>query len=159
VIPSTEKTIQKSPCSVIVPSDEFLKIVKKYGDRILLKESDRRPKTSKKKAKKWSSTNGISNVKHLKNFDDWKGIPPWDPSVGGDGYPKKTTQVEGLAKHLRCVGMDDAIPYSKKHEQRFKRAERRVLLTRDAKLLRYEYLINNQIYKVTSLLKNEQLLE
>ncbi|XP_057719631.1 uncharacterized protein LOC130934057 [Arachis stenosperma] len=165
VIPSAERTIQRLSCSVNVPSDEFLKIVKKYGDRILLKESDRRPKTSKKKAKKRSSTNGISNVKHLENFDDWQGIPPWDPSVGGDGYPKFLcdVMVEGLAKHLRCVGMDAAIPYSKKPEQRElieqARREKRVLLTRDAKLLRYEYLINNQIYKVKSLLKNEQLLE
>jgi hypothetical protein len=37
--------------------------------------------------------------------------------------------------------------------------EKRMLLTRDAKLLRYEYLIKNQIYRVKSLLKNEQLLE
>lgn len=34
-----------------------------------------------------------------------------------------------------------------------------MLLTRDAKLLRHNYLIKNQIYKVKSLLKNEQLLE
>lgn len=27
-------------------------------------------------------------------------------------------QVEGLAKHLRCVGIDAAIPYSKKPEPR-----------------------------------------
>lgn len=37
--------------------------------------------------------------------------------------------------------------------------EKRVLLTRDAKLLRHEYLLKNQIYKVKSLLKNEQLRE
>lgn len=37
--------------------------------------------------------------------------------------------------------------------------EKRVLLTRDAKLLRHEYLLCNQIYRVKSLLKNEQLLE
>lgn len=37
--------------------------------------------------------------------------------------------------------------------------EKRMLLTRDAKLLRHEYLIKNQIYRVKSLLKNEQLLE
>lgn len=28
------------------------------------------------------------------------------------------TQVEGLAKHLRCVGIDAAIPHSKKPEPR-----------------------------------------
>lgn len=27
-------------------------------------------------------------------------------------------QVEGLAKHLRCVGIDAAIPYSRKPEPR-----------------------------------------
>lgn len=37
--------------------------------------------------------------------------------------------------------------------------ENRVLLTRDAKLLRHEYLIKNQIYRVKALLKNKQLLE
>lgn len=37
--------------------------------------------------------------------------------------------------------------------------EQRVLLTRDAKLLRHQYLIKNQIYRVKNLLKNEQLLE
>lgn len=37
--------------------------------------------------------------------------------------------------------------------------EKRVLLTRDAKLFRHEYLLSGQIYRVKSLLKNEQLLE
>lgn len=37
--------------------------------------------------------------------------------------------------------------------------EKRVLLTCDAKLLRHQYLIKNQIYRVKSLLKNQQLLE
>ncbi|GKD37029.1 ataxia telangiectasia mutated family protein, partial [Tanacetum coccineum] len=71
--------------------------------------------------------------------------------------------VEGLAKHLRCVGIDAAVPYSKKPETRelIDQAikEKRVLLTRDAKLLRHEYLLKNQIYRVKSLLKNDQLNE
>lgn len=37
--------------------------------------------------------------------------------------------------------------------------EKRVILTRDAKLLRHDYLTKNQIYRVKTLLKNEQLLE
>lgn len=37
--------------------------------------------------------------------------------------------------------------------------EKRVILTRDAKLQRHDYLMKNQIYRVKSLLKNEQLLE
>lgn len=37
--------------------------------------------------------------------------------------------------------------------------EKRVVLTRDAKLLRHEYLLRNQIYRVKSLLKNDQLIE
>jgi hypothetical protein len=31
---------------------------------------------------------------------------------------KEFTQVEGLAKHLRCVGIDAAVPNSKKPEPR-----------------------------------------
>ncbi|KZV17210.1 putative exonuclease mut-7 [Dorcoceras hygrometricum] len=139
-------------------------IVRKYGDRILLKDSDRKPKTSKKKTKK-SSTGPESRQKTLDVVDSWHGPPPWDPSLGGDGFPKFLcdVMVEGLAKHLRCVGVDAAVPYSKRPDARdlIDQAlkEKRVLLTRDAKLLRHEYLIKNQLYKVKSLLKNEQLLE
>ncbi|CAJ2674747.1 unnamed protein product [Trifolium pratense] len=162
VIPSAGGVIKKSSCSVSNPMDAFLlKIVKKHGDRILLKESDREPKTSKKKRKKQLPINGIPREKNLENFDEWQGTAPWDPLVGGDGYPKFLcdVMVEGLAKHLRCVGIDAAVPNSKKPEPRElitqAQKEKRVLLTRDAKLLRHDY----QIYKVKSLLKNEQLLE
>jgi uncharacterized protein len=104
-------------------------------------------------------------------------------------------QIEGLAKHLRCVGIDAALPSSKKPDPRSSLfeskmvvlyffsftlkyninelfyftvyrellnqayKEKRVLLTRDIKLLRYQYLAENQVYKVRSLLKNDQLLE
>ena len=37
--------------------------------------------------------------------------------------------------------------------------DKRLLLTRDAKLLRYKYLIENQIYIVKSLVKDKQLNE
>ncbi|KAF7830745.1 exonuclease mut-7-like protein [Senna tora] len=158
--------IPKLSCRSTMPMDEILlKIVKKYGEKILLKESDKRPKTSKKKVKKRSSINGICKEKQLEKYDEWQGTSPWDPSVGGDGCPKFLcdVMVEGLAKHLRCVGIDAAMPYSKKPEPRElieqAQKEKRVLLTRDAKLLRHEYLLKNQIYKVKSLLKNEQLLE
>ncbi|KAK2453136.1 Polynucleotidyl transferase, ribonuclease H fold protein with HRDC domain-containing protein [Trifolium repens] len=162
VIPSAGAAIKKSSCWVSKPMDAFLlKIVKKHGDRILLKESDRKPKTSKKKRKKQLPINGIHRENNLENFDEWQGTAPWDPLVGGDGYPKFLcdVMVEGLAKHLRCVGIDAAVPNSKKPEPRElitqAEKEKRVLLTRDAKLLRHDY----QIYKVKSLLKNEQLLE
>ncbi|OVA06330.1 3'-5' exonuclease domain [Macleaya cordata] len=139
--------------------------VRKYGERILLKESDRKPKTSKKKGKRPSSVGLGYKEKRVENCSDWQGPPPWDLSLGGDGCPKFLcdVMVEGLAKHLRCVGIDAAIPYSRKPEARqlIDQAdkEKRVLLTRDAKLLRHEYLIRNQIYRVKSLLKNDQLTE
>ncbi|KAL5071268.1 hypothetical protein RYX36_022155 [Vicia faba] len=162
VLPSAGEVIKESSCRDTKPMDAFLlKIVKKHGDRILLKESDREPKTSKKKRKKPLPINGISSEKHIENFDEWQGTAPWDPLVGGDGYPKFLcdVMVEGLAKHLRCVGIDAAVPNSKKPEPRElitqAQKEKRVLLTRDAKLLRHDY----QIYKVKGLLKNEQLLE
>uniref|UniRef100_A0A803MUQ7 3'-5' exonuclease domain-containing protein n=1 Tax=Chenopodium quinoa TaxID=63459 RepID=A0A803MUQ7_CHEQI len=147
-----------------IPFDKSLsRIVSNYGSKILLNETDRKPKTSKKKGKKQpkSSLNG----KHRGADDDWQGPPPWESLNGGDGYPKFLCDVmiEGLAKHLRCVGIDAATPYSKKPESRElieqAQKEKRVILTRDAKLLRHDYLLENQIYRVKSLLKNEQLLE
>ncbi|KAK8560983.1 hypothetical protein V6N13_026417 [Hibiscus sabdariffa] len=147
------------------PMDESLwKIVRKYGEKLILQESDRTPKISRKKGRRRSSVVVVCKEKQLDNVD-WQGPPPWDVSMGGDGSPKFLcdVMVEGLAKHLRCVGIDAAIPHSKKPEPRdlidqaFK--EKRVLLTRDAKLLRHQYLIKNQIYRLNSLLKNEQLLE
>ncbi|KAL4298109.1 hypothetical protein GQ457_12G006700 [Hibiscus cannabinus] len=148
------------------PMDESLwKIVRKYGEKLILRESDRTPKTSRKKGRRRSSVVVVCKEKQLDNYGDWQGPQPWDISLGGDGSPKFLcdVMVEGLAKHLRCVGIDAAIPHSKRPEPRelidqaYK--EKRVLLTRDAKLLRHQYLIKNQIYRVNSLLKNEQLLE
>ncbi|KAL7146105.1 hypothetical protein ABFS83_06G018900 [Erythranthe nasuta] len=145
--------------------NSLLWIVRKHGDKILLKDTDRKPKTTKRKAKKSCTGSESSKPKNLQTAEEWQGPPPWDRSSGGDGCPKFLCDVmiEGLAKHLRCVGIDAAIPYSKKPETRdlIDQAgkEKRVLLTRDVKLLRYEYLIKNQIYLIRNLLKNDQLLE
>ncbi|KAJ0046378.1 hypothetical protein Pint_05110 [Pistacia integerrima] len=161
-----EGVVSRISCRTTMPMDEFFsKIVRKHGEKLVLRESDRAPKTSKKKGKRWSSAVVILKEKQVDNFGDWQGPPPWDSSLGGDGCPKFLcdVMVEGLAKHLRCVGIDAAIPNSKKPESRELidqvSVEKRVLLTRDAKLLRHQYLIKNQIYRVKSLLKNEQLLE
>ncbi|KAI5347241.1 hypothetical protein L3X38_015120 [Prunus dulcis] len=149
-----------------LPMDELLaRVVNKYGEEILLKESDKRARTSKRKSKRRSSVGLICKEKQGQSFEDWQGPPPWDLTLGGDGHPKFLcdVMVEGLAKHLRCVGINAAIPYSKKPGPRAlieqANKEKRVLLTRDAKLLRHDYLIKNQIYRVKNLLKNEQLLE
>ncbi|GAA0186428.1 hypothetical protein LIER_33716 [Lithospermum erythrorhizon] len=143
----------------------LLNIARKYGDKIVLKESDKTPKMSKKKVKKNSTTTMIAKDRHFEDVDNWQSTPPWDLSMGGDGCPKFLcdVMVEGLAKQLRCVGIDAAIPYSRKPETRElidqSCKENRVLLTRDAKIMRHGYLFRNQIYRVKSLLKNEQLLE
>lgn len=63
--------------------NSFLWVVRKHGDRIVLKDSDRKPKTSKKKAKKITS-----KPKNCEFIEDWQGPPPWDPSTGGDACPK-----------------------------------------------------------------------
>lgn len=141
------------------------RIVSHYGSKIFLKESDRKPRISKKKGKKPSKLSLNQKSKSAYCLDNWQGPPPWEPLNGGDGCPKFLCDVmiEGLAKHLRCVGIDAAIPSSKKPESRElieqAQREKRVILTRDAKLLRHGYLLDNQIYRVKSLLKNEQLLE
>uniref|UniRef100_A0A804MM37 Mut7-C RNAse domain-containing protein n=1 Tax=Zea mays TaxID=4577 RepID=A0A804MM37_MAIZE len=142
----------------------LMSIVTKYSEKIILTESDAKPRTSRRKEK----LKIPANAKRKDNVDcssEWQGPPPWDPSIGGDGYPKFLCDVmiEGLAKHLRCVGIDAAIPSSKKPEPRdllnqtYK--EGRILLTRDAKLLKYQYLAGNQVYRVKSLLKHDQLAE
>ncbi|XP_052192914.1 uncharacterized protein LOC127801647 [Diospyros lotus] len=165
-IPMTRGEISKKSCINTAPMDDTLsQIVRKYGDKIRLKESDRKPKTSRKKGKRKFSEGSVQKERQLESSDDWQGPPPWDLSLGGDGCPKFLcdVMVEGLAKHLRCVGLDAAVPYSKKPGTRdlIEQAhrEKRILLTRDAKLLRHEYLLKYQIYRVKSLLKNEQLLE
>ncbi|KAL9331082.1 hypothetical protein ACSQ67_000692 [Phaseolus vulgaris] len=138
MIPLAGGMIQKSSYWVTMPMDEvLLKVVKKYGDRILLKESDKKPKSSKKKGKKHSLINRISKENHFENFDEWQGTPPWDPLEGG----------MDIQSSFAMMLIEQA------------QKEKRVILTRDAKLQRHDYLMKNQIYRVKSLLKNEQLLE
>ncbi|GAV82831.1 DNA_pol_A_exo1 domain-containing protein/DUF82 domain-containing protein [Cephalotus follicularis] len=161
-----ESAASWSSCRITMPMEESLmKVVREYGEKLILKESDKKPRTSKRKGKIRPVVVAIYRDKHAENFDEWQGPPPWDLSLGGDGHPKFLCDimVEGLAKHLRCVGMDAAVPHSRKPQYRdlINQAckEKRVLLTRDAKLLRHDYLMRSQIYRVKSLLKNEQLLE
>ncbi|CAN7125626.1 unnamed protein product [Brassica rapa subsp. narinosa] len=69
---------------------------------------------------------------------DWQGPPPWDSSLGGDGCPKFLLDgdwinlfqscVEGLAKHVRCLGIDAAVPPSKKPDSSIKYIEPRGFL-------------------------------
>ncbi|KAM6555518.1 hypothetical protein CsatB_002537 [Cannabis sativa] len=165
-IASEEGMVMRSQHRSSLPMGEsLLNVVKKYGEKLLLEESDKNPKKSKKKGRRRPSASLIRKERLLEISDEWQGPPPWDLSVGGNGCPKFLcdVMVAGLAKHLRCVGMDAAIPCSRKPDPRelIDQAlkENRVLLTRDAKLLRYGYILNNQIYRVKSLLKNEQLLE
>ncbi|CAN1170678.1 Exonuclease mut-7 homolog [Linum perenne] len=155
---------RKTLINTMPMTESLLKIVKKHSEKILLKASDRKPRSSKKRGKRKPSTTQVTRENWIDD-GSWEGSTPWDISEGGDGCPKFLcdVMVEGLAKHLRCVGIDAAIPFSKKPEPRelidqaYK--EKRVLLTRDAKLMRHQHLIKNQIYRVKSLLKNQQLLE
>ncbi|EFJ13438.1 hypothetical protein SELMODRAFT_122415 [Selaginella moellendorffii] len=96
---------------------------------------------------------------------EWCGPPPWDPVVGGDGCPKFLCDImiEGLARQLRCVGIDAACPHRLKPDARqlIEQAQRegRILLTRDVKLLRQRLIPSNQAYRVKHLTKKEQLTE
>ncbi|KAH0900116.1 LOW QUALITY PROTEIN: hypothetical protein HID58_049684, partial [Brassica napus] len=103
---------RKKTLNTMRMDENLLKIVRKYGERIMLKESDLLPRISKKKTRR--------RDKHLVCSMDWQGPPPWDSSLGGDGCPKflLDVMVEGLAKHVRCVGIDAAVPPSKKPDSR-----------------------------------------
>jgi len=72
-----------------MPMDEnLLKIVRKFGERILLKESDLLPKKLKKKTRRRVASSTMNTNKQLVCSADWQGPPPWDSSLGGDGCPK-----------------------------------------------------------------------
>ncbi|CAF2144718.1 unnamed protein product, partial [Brassica napus] len=120
---------RKKTLNTMRMDENLLKIVRKYGERIMLKESDLLPRISKKKTRR----------------------------RGGDGCPKFLLDVEGLAKHVRCVGIDAAVPPSKKPDSRelLDQAlkENIVLLARDTKLLRHQDLAKHQIYRAKRLLK------
>ncbi|ERN19308.1 uncharacterized protein LOC18447686 [Amborella trichopoda] len=151
-------------CNTPVSSDSLSEIVKRYGETISLKVCDRFPKPSGRKARR---RRGVKKCEEewMENFCDWQGPAPWDSSAGNDGCPKFLcdVMVEGLAKQLRSVGIDAAVPFSKRPEPRqlIDQAikEKRVLLTRDTKLLRRQYLSRNQMYRVKNLAKDDQLLE
>lgn len=77
----------RSMCTM--PIDEsLLKVVKKYGEKIMLKESDKKPKASKEKGKRRSPMAENCKENRLENLDGWRGPPPWDLSLGSDGCPK-----------------------------------------------------------------------
>lgn len=84
-----ERVVSRASCINTMPMEEsVLKIIKRYGEKIILKESDKKPKASKKKGRKRSSMAAVSREKQSENNDDWQGPPPWDTSLGGDGCPK-----------------------------------------------------------------------
>ncbi|RID76730.1 hypothetical protein BRARA_B03685 [Brassica rapa] len=103
---------RKKTLNIMRMDENLLKNVRKYGERIMLKESDLLPRISKKKTRR--------RDKHLVCSMDWQGPPPWDSSLEGDGCPKflLDVMVKGLAKHVRCVGIDAAVPPSKKPDSR-----------------------------------------
>eukprot|EP00850_Spirogloea_muscicola_P022164 SM000280S10719 [mRNA] locus=s280:129259:132570:+ [translate_table: standard] len=101
---------------------------------------------------------------------EWQGPPPWSRALGGDGQPRFLCDgmVEGLARQLRCVGIDAASPHSSATtagvdpaRQLVEQAvdEGRVLLTRDLKLLRRRLLPAHLAYRVRALGKQDQLRE
>lgn len=87
-IATVDGLVLKSQQRSTLPMDEsLLKIVKKYGEKFLLKESDKKPKLTKRKGKKRSSVGLICKEKRPE-ADEWQGLPPWDLTLGGNGCPK-----------------------------------------------------------------------
>lgn len=86
---SASREVPDVSCMNSIPMDgSLLQIVQIHGDKILLKESDRKPKTSRKKGKRKPSEGLICKERRSEKIDDWQGLPPWDLSLGGDGCPK-----------------------------------------------------------------------
>lgn len=84
-----ERVVSKTQSIATMPMDELLvRVVRKYSDKILLKEADKKLKASKRKGKRRPSLVAICREKQLDSNCDWQGPPPWDLSLGGDGCPK-----------------------------------------------------------------------
>ncbi|KAH9539545.1 hypothetical protein CY35_15G062900 [Sphagnum magellanicum] len=147
---------------------KYAKFVKKYGERLLVNVL----KEGADKASSHQRARGYHSRKTLKDKDarevedwDWVGPAPWDVAANGDGIPKFLCDimVEGLARQLRCVGIDAASPSEKKSDPRqlVEQAEResRVLLTKDSKLLRRRLVPDGLAYRVKTRNKWDQLAE
>lgn len=103
-IATVEGMVSRSSCRKTMPMDESLwKVVEKYGEKILLKESDKKPKATKKKGKRQSSVGMIRREKRLEDFNDWQGPAPWDMSLGGDGCPKFLCDVMVSTASYLCM--------------------------------------------------------
>ncbi|KAK8969023.1 hypothetical protein KSP40_PGU003854 [Platanthera guangdongensis] len=89
-------------CKITYPTDEhFLAIVKIYGERILLKESDRKPRVSRRRRERRSSVN-TKDREQFETNGDWQGPTAWDPEFGGDGCPKFLCDVMSNPAILSC---------------------------------------------------------
>lgn len=87
VLISDEEVTALSPDQANHMDYVLLQIVRKYGDKILLSESDRIPKIARKKAKK-SSGRVVNKRSPTEGGEEWQGPPPWDVTSSGDGCPK-----------------------------------------------------------------------
>ncbi|CAI5970560.1 unnamed protein product [Closterium sp. NIES-64] len=115
--------------------------------------------------------NGLVSPYHAVRPSDMHGnglVPPWDVSRGGDGQARFLcdSMVEGLARQLRCVGVDTASPKSLGRDTcdtrkliEWAEREGRVLLTRDVKLFRRRLLPPTHMHLIRSTDKREQLRE
>lgn len=68
-------------------SNMMQSILRDFGDKIALKESDKVPKSTKKKVRQRERVNVNGKVR-VEISTEWQGPAPWDPTVGGDGFPK-----------------------------------------------------------------------
>ncbi|GKA00279.1 3'-5' exonuclease domain-containing protein, partial [Tanacetum coccineum] len=155
-----QTSLKKSNSNSMPMDYTLLQVVREYGDKIELTESDGKPRTSKKKGKRKSSNGFTVKERRVDYIDAWQGPAPWDSLLGGDGCPKFLCDVMCGPMDIPAVLVKMFVLGFKLHmgvDKAIK--EKRVLLTRDAKLLRHENLLKNQIYRVKSLLKNDQLNE
>lgn len=88
--PHTElgESLRKSIGDYIPMDYTLLQIVREYGDKLVLTETDGKPRTSKKKGKRKSSSGFTCKEKRVDDTDEWQGPAPWDSLLGGDGCPK-----------------------------------------------------------------------
>lgn len=136
--------------------------VNNFGEKLDVHETIRMKQTGKSRRRRGVAQGGKLN--QMEDILDWIGPAPWEASSGGDGRPKFICDimVEGLAKQLRCVGIDAESRSPKMNDVRkmLEQAEMegRVILTRDIKVVRMR-MSRQLAYRVNNFNKQEQLKE
>ncbi|KAK9093903.1 hypothetical protein Scep_025372 [Stephania cephalantha] len=170
---TTAGCVSRSISRNTFPLDVSLsKIIRKYGDKLLLKESDRKPRAFKKKT--WQTLVGREAAAEdalVNGRGEFAWKPPRDLNVHGDNVKKFLSDVkfidsyllEGLGDFLNSVGRRAAASGSRRTDRRALSVaatfEGRDGCHKNVDGIKHEYLLKAQIDFVRQIWKDRSLIE